>query len=106
MPETVPKSPAPFLFHKVFMVMSEQNRTALKKIISSMLIKDYPDIYDINVTSSCFYGNCYYNVYLLIDYDDMLKLDGDVVRDKVKQLGKYVLTGQDKIQTVSFASKN
>jgi len=37
----------------------------------------------------------------------MLNLDDpNTVKDKVRQLGKYVLTGQDRIDIVSYADRN
>jgi hypothetical protein len=86
---------------------SHQTEISLKKILTSMLIKEYPDIYDISITSSCYDDICRYNVYLLIKYMDMLNLDDpNTVKNKVRQLGKYVLTGQDRIDIVSYADRN
>jgi hypothetical protein len=111
MPETVPESPDPlFLFHVVFMIMSEANNQyteiSLKKILTLMVNKYYPEIYEVAITSSCYDDICRYNVYLLVKYNDMVNLDGEEVKKKVREFSKYVLRGRDNIDIVSFADRD
>jgi hypothetical protein len=79
---------------------------ALKKILTLMLNKDYPEIYDIAVTSYCYDDICHYSIYLLVKYNDMVNLDSNAVKDKVREFAKYVLRGNDKIEKVTYADRD
>ena len=87
------------------MTNDKHTGNALKKVLMSILTKDYPEIYDVVISTSCFDGICKYNVYLLIKYDDMLKFDSEVLKNKVRKIGRYVLSGRDTIGVVGFADR-
>jgi hypothetical protein len=71
----------------------------------SILTKDYPEIYDVVISTSCLDDSCEYNVYLLIKYNDMLNLDSNELKNKVREVGRYVLSGRDAIGIVGFADR-
>lgn len=87
------------------MTNDKHTGNALKKVLMSILTKDYPEIYDVEISTSCFDGICKYGVYLLIKYDDMLKFDSEVLKNKVREIGRYVLSGRDTIGVVGFADR-
>jgi len=87
------------------MTNDKHTGNALKKVLMSILTKDYPEIYDVVISTSCLDDSCEYNVYLLIKYNDMLKFDSEVLKNKVREVGRYVLSGRDAIGIVGFADR-
>jgi hypothetical protein len=75
------------------------------KVLMSILTKDYPEIYGVEISTSCLGGSCEYNVYLLMKYIDMLNVDSNELKNKVREIGRYVISGRDRIGIVGFADR-
>lgn len=87
------------------MTNDKHTGNALKKVLMSILTKDYPEIYGVEISTSCFDGICEYNVYLLMKYIDMLNVDSNELKNKVREIGRYVISGRDRIGIVGFADR-
>lgn len=66
-----------------------------------MITEEYPMVGDVQVVSYNDSGKYYYNIFLGIKYEDLLRIDESDIRDKVKEIFKYIYP-HDTLQTVRF----
>lgn len=70
-----------------------------------MLKEEYPQIQDIVIETSDLGDFIVYRVGVGIKYDDLLKLDKsdeNILKDKVKDLSKYVLGKKESLESTFF----
>jgi hypothetical protein len=83
----------------IFIIMT--NNETLKRIILRMIDGEYPMINDIKVVSYDNEGKYYYTIFLGIKPDVLIDLDTTEIKQKVKELFKYVYP-HDTLQSISF----
>lgn len=66
-----------------------------------MITEEYPMVEDVQVISYSDSGKYYYNIFLGIKYEGLLRIDESDIRDKVKEIFKY-LYPHDTLQKVHF----
>jgi hypothetical protein len=74
---------------------------ALKKILTSLLIKEYPKIKDIHVSGDE-YG---YSIGIFLKYNDMADLSRDEIlklKEDVRHFSKYILGGNERVNHIYF----
>jgi len=82
---------------------------ALKKLLLTMLKDEYPQIMGIVVSSTDLGTWTNYRVGLGIKYSDLLELDSkqqEILKDKVKNLSKYLLDKNEYFERTFFYDPN
>ena len=78
---------------------------SLKKLLLTMLKDEYPRIKDIVIQTSDLGDLIVYRVGIGMKYEDLLKLnksDEDILKDKIKNLSKYVLGKNEHLESSFF----
>ena len=79
--------------------------TSLKKLLLTMLKDEYPRIKDIVIETSDLGDLTVYRVGIGLEYKDLLKLnkgDENILKDKIKNLSKYVLGKNEHLESSFF----
>lgn len=78
---------------------------SLKKLLLTMLKDEYPRIKDIVIQTSDLGDLIVYRVGIGLEYKDLLKLnkgDENILKDKIKNLSKYVLGKNEHLESSFF----
>jgi hypothetical protein len=78
---------------------------SLKKLLLTMLKDEYPQIKDIVIETSDLGDLTVYRVGIGLEYKDLLKLnkgDENILKDKIKNLSKYVLGKNEHLESSFF----
>lgn len=87
----------------MIMIMIE---TFLKKLLLTMLKDEYPEIKGIVISSTDMGHVILYRVGIGLKYDDLPANDDDRLKNRVKQLSKYVLDKSGLIDNVYYYDPN
>jgi len=79
---------------------------ALKKLLLTMLKDEYPEIKGIVISSTDMGHVILYRVGIGLKYDDLPANDDDRLKNRVKQLSKYVLDKSSLIDNVYYYDPN
>jgi hypothetical protein len=79
---------------------------ALKKLLLTMLKDEYPEIKGIVISSTDMGHVILYRVGIGLKYDDLPANDDDRLKNRVKQLSKYVLDKSGLIDNVYYYDPN
>lgn len=81
-------------------------KQALKKILLTMLKDEYPEIKGIVISSTDMGHVILYRVGIGLKYDDLPANDDDRLKNRVKELSKYVLDKNGLIDNVYYYDPN
>lgn len=79
---------------------------ALKKLYMTMLKDEYPEIKGIEISSTDFGFVIQYRVGIGLMYDDLPANDDDRLKNRVKELSRYVLDENGTIGSVYYYDPN
>jgi hypothetical protein len=82
------------------------NENALKKLLLTMLKDEYPEIKGIVISSTDMGHVILYRVGVGLKYDDLPANDDDRLKNRVKELSKYVLDKSGLIDNVYYYDPN
>ena len=82
------------------------NENALKKLLLTMLKDEYPEIKGIVISSTDMGHVILYRVGVGLKYDDLPANDDDRLKNRVKELSKYVLDKSGLIDSVYYYDPN
>ena len=82
------------------------NENALKKLLLTMLKDEYPEIKGIVISSTDMGHVILYRVGIGLKYDDLPANDDDRLKNRVKELSKYVLDKSGLIDSVYYYDPN
>lgn len=82
------------------------NENALKKLLLTMLKDEYPEIKGIVISSTDMGHVILYRVGIGLKYDDLPANDDDRLKNRVKELSKYVLDKSGLIDNVYYYDPN
>lgn len=89
--------------YQVFICMIER---ALKKILHTMLKDEYPEIKGIVISSTDMGHVIQYSIGIGLMYDDLPANDDDRLKNRIKELSKYVLNNNSRISNVYYYDPN
>lgn len=84
----------------------KSTENALKKLYMTILKGEYPEIKDIHISSTDFGFVIQYRVGIGLMYDDLPANDDDRLKNRVKELSRYVLDENGIIGSVYYYDPN
>jgi hypothetical protein len=82
--------------------------TSLKKLLLTILKDEYPEIKDIHISSTDMGYSILYRVGIGLEYDNLPKNDeeSNKIKNRVKELSKYILDNKGMIEQTFFYDPN